>query len=218
MKLITADIKGKILSKNDPTLNLIIDELAQTYHCHTIILYGSRARGDYTSTSDYDVAGITRDGEKRRVARQENDVYLDIFIYPENEFTVLREEHLTMIDGIVLKDSHEFGKNLLLQLSHMINEPELIPDDEVQARKIWYQKMLSRASNRDLEGKYRHIWSIFTILEDYFVFKGMRYQGPKKGFQYLEIHDQDTLELFNDALSNTNDLGALKKLISKIVN
>ncbi len=31
--------------------------------------------------------------------------------------------------------------------------------------------MLARAEVQDIEGKYRHIWVIFAILEDYFSFK-----------------------------------------------
>lgn len=48
----------KISLENDAVLQFIVDELISLHHCHTIILYGSRARGDFTVTSDYDVAGI----------------------------------------------------------------------------------------------------------------------------------------------------------------
>ena len=80
---------------------------------------------------------------------------------------------------------------------------------------LFYQDP-GRRSTRDLEGKYRHIWSIFTILEDYFVFRELRYQGPKKAFQYLKERDPETLSLFDEVLSNTNDFDSLKKLITKI--
>lgn len=71
---------------NDIVLQSIITELTSLHDCHTIILYGSRARGDFTSTSDYDVAGITKSGEKKRIARfdETHKVYHDIFIYPES--------------------------------------------------------------------------------------------------------------------------------------
>lgn len=38
---------------NDPVLQAIVEELISLYQCHTIILYGSRARGDFTASSDY---------------------------------------------------------------------------------------------------------------------------------------------------------------------
>lgn len=205
--------------KNDVVLQLIVDELTSVYHCHTIILYGSRARGDYTLTSDYDVAGITEKGEKQRIARFDeiHRVYHDIFVYPESAFSEIADEHLCMSDGIVVMEKSCIGTQLLKKLSDAITVPELISPDEILARKVWYQKMLARAATRDLEGKYRHIWSLFTILEDYFVFRQLRYQGPKKAFQYLEDQDPEILSLFNETLSNTNDVYILKSLIEKII-
>ncbi|MBL7481407.1 nucleotidyltransferase domain-containing protein [Legionella bononiensis] len=211
--------KKKSLNK-DTVLQSIVDELTSAYHCHTIILYGSRARGDSTATSDYDVAGITKTGEKQRIARfdETHRVYHDIFVFPESAFDEISDEHLCMSDGVVVIENDSFGTKLLKQLAAAITSPELISPDEIVARKVWYQKMLARASTRDLEGKYRHIWSIFTILEDYFVFKQLRYQGPKKAFKYLEDHDPETLSLFNEVLSNTNDIDILEKLIKKITH
>lgn len=212
-------INKEIFLEKDPVLKMIVTELITQRNCHTVILYGSRARGDFTSTSDYDVAGISKNGERQRIARfdKENNVYLDLFVYPESDFLEIEQEHLNMSEGIVLIDSNEFGKKLITKLMLLVNEPEKIKDDEIQARKVWYKKMLLRATNRDLEGKYRHIWSIFSILEDYFVFRGLRYQGPKKSFQYLESNDQETLSFFQDALLNTNDIQSLERLIVKIV-
>jgi predicted nucleotidyltransferase len=212
-------MKKQISLKNDAVLQLIIDELTSLYHCHTIILYGSRARGDFTSTSDYDVAGITKTGEKQRIARfdEKHGVYHDIFIYPESVFDVISDEHLCMSDGIIVVENNHFGSQLLKKLIAAIASPDLIAPDEIVARKVWYKKMLARASTRDLEGKYRHIWSIFTLLEDYFVFREVRYQGPKKAFQYLKIHDQETLNLFNEAISSADNLDALDKLITRVI-
>lgn len=210
---------SNISIENDVVLRLIVEELKNKYHCHTVILYGSRARGDYTLTSDYDVAGISQAGEKQRIARFDDlhKVYHDIFVYSENDFSPLQEEHLNMVDGKVIVQANNFGSNLLNQLKHFLNEPALISENEIQVRKVWYKKMASRAEVGDLEGKYRHIWAIFTILEDYFVFAGIRYQGPKKAFQYLEQHDPSTLALFRKALGNTQDIDSLNKLIANII-
>ncbi|CAM3017259.1 nucleotidyltransferase domain-containing protein [Legionella worsleiensis] len=212
-------IKINASLKKDIVLQLIVEELTSLYHCHTIILYGSRARGDFTSTSDYDVAGITKIGEKQRIARfdEQHRVYHDIFIYPESAFDAISDEHLCMSDGIIVVEKDHFGSQLLKKFIAALASPDIIAPDEIVARKVWYQKMLARASTRDLEGKYRHIWSIFTLLEDYFVFRELRYQGPKKAFQYLKIHDQETLRLFNEAITSTDNLDALDKLITRVI-
>jgi predicted nucleotidyltransferase len=206
--------------KNDPVICSIVEELQIIHNCHTIILYGSRARGDFKPSSDYDVAGITSLGNKKWIARfdEKNQVFHDIFIIPEKDIAVPNESHFQMSDGVIILDHNNFGKHLLETLKNLLNEPLDITDDEIQARKIWYQKMLSRAGVGDIEGKYRHIWSIFTLLEDYFVFKKMRYHGPKKAFQYLTQYDPDILHLFEQALSNTNDIKCLNQLIKTITD
>ena len=53
----------------DKILCSIVEKLQTTYHCRAIILYGSRARGDFKSTSDYDVAGFTAIDNKKWIAR-----------------------------------------------------------------------------------------------------------------------------------------------------
>jgi hypothetical protein len=178
---------------NDPVLCSLVEELKTTHNCHTIILYGSRARGDFTASSDYDIAGITAVGEKKWIARfdEKNQVFHDIFIFPEEEVVIPNESHLQMSDGIIITDYNNTGKHLLEALKSLENEPLSISEEEIQARKVWYQKMLSRADLGDLEGKYRQIWSMFTILEDYFAFQKMRYHGPKKAFLYLSKHDPE---------------------------
>ena len=208
----------KISWQTDKMLCSIVEELQTIYHCHIIVLYGSRARGDFKSTSDYDVAGFTSIDEKKWIARFDSthQVFHDIFIFPKKELAAPNDTHLQMSDGVVILDHADIGKHFLETLKSMEAEPLSITDDELQARRVWYQKMLARAEVGDLEGKYRHIWSIFTILEDYFAFKKMRYHGPKKAFQYLNKYDLDVLNLFEGALSDTNNLKLLKQLIEKI--
>ena len=205
--------------KTDLVITTIIDELKKIHHCHTIILYGSRARGDFTQTSDYDIAGITDKRIKKQwLARFDelNHVYHDIFIYPESELFEPNESHLQMSDGIVLTEKNGFGTQLLSQLNKLINTPVTSEINEREGRTIWYKKMLSRAEINDLEGKYRQIWAIQTLLEDYFFFRNLRYLGPKKGFQYLELHDKTTLILFDKVLDDPTDVYKLRTLVMAI--
>lgn len=205
--------------KTNPVINAIIDELTKIYHCHTIILYGSRARGDFTETSDYDIAGITDKSIKKEwIARFDeiNHIYHDIFIYPENELFEPNESHLQMSDGIILTEQNGFGTRLLNQLNTLIDEPLASDVNELRGRAIWYKKTLSRAEANDLEGKYRQIWMIHSLLEDYFFFRDLRFLGPKKAFQYLELHDKTTLGLFAKVLNDPINTEKLKTLIMAI--
>lgn len=206
--------------EKDFLLKSIVNRLKREYKCHTVILYGSRARGDHNSTSDYDVAGVTDSGKSQRLASfdLEHKVYLDIFIYHESDLANPGEELLKMSDGIILLEKEDFGKVFLQKLHLLAQTHSTISPDEIEARKVWYGKMLLRADNQDIEGRYRHIWAIFTLLEDYFIFRGLRYWGPKKAFDYLSKHDKSTLNLFDKALNHTSDLSILNKLIEKVIN
>jgi predicted nucleotidyltransferase len=172
----------RTLYKNDSVLIAIIQELKTIYNCHTIILYGSRARGDFTPASDYDVVGIAPSGDRKWIARFDeiNQVFHDISVFPQEDILSPDDTFLHMSDGIVIIDYLDLGKKFIHALKAIEKEPISISDDEIHSRKIWYQKMLSRAEAGDIEGKYRYIWSVFTLLEDYFAFRKLRYYGPKK--------------------------------------
>lgn len=58
----------------------IVSEL-KILNVHTVILYGSRARGDYNSHSDVDVIGFIDKGESFRIARFDKKIsYFLIFL------------------------------------------------------------------------------------------------------------------------------------------
>jgi len=102
----------------DTSILEIASDLKEKHHCHTVILYGSRARGDYTDTSDYDIAGFRQHNIKERIAQKlpNRNVFLDIFLYPESDLKEINDEHLCMHDGIVLFEKNKFGTNLLSKL------------------------------------------------------------------------------------------------------
>jgi predicted nucleotidyltransferase len=61
----------------------LMRELVENHHCHTVILYGSRARGDFNENSDVDVLGIRDSGDAYRIGRPWNGYLLDVFVYAE---------------------------------------------------------------------------------------------------------------------------------------
>ncbi|HAU1387087.1 TPA: nucleotidyltransferase domain-containing protein [Legionella pneumophila] len=202
---------------SDKALDDIVAELEE-YGCHTIILYGSRARGDYTDLSDYDVIGIRTEGESFRIARYEerNQVYFDLFVYSEVDFITIQEAHLNIHEGKILIEKNQFGQKLLERVNKEIKKPVFLSKNELEVRKVWYEKMLNRAKRRDIEGVYRHIWMLHTLIEDYFAVRNIRYLGPKKGLQYLSQHAPEIISLYEKALIDTQNLTVLEKLIQSI--
>ena len=58
------------MARPDPHLTRFIREMNTAHRCHTVILYGSRARGDATAASDYDPIGFRKSGAAIRDARR----------------------------------------------------------------------------------------------------------------------------------------------------
>lgn len=98
--------------ENDPILAAIVDELCNIQNCHTVIFYGSRAKGTHTANSDYDILAVREIGQTTRDARLWNGAYLDIFIYNEEDILEIDASFLRLLGGIVLR--YAFGVKLCL--------------------------------------------------------------------------------------------------------
>lgn len=210
---------GKISTKfhhKDEFLATAVNRLIRKYGCHTVVLYGSRARGDFTAKSDYDLMGV-RKGKALRLAKKEKGFYLDIFIYSERELKTPGEQHLYMKEGIVLFEKEKFGTQFLKNLKKIAKRPyRPMPKDEILARRIWAHKMWERTLVGDIEANYRRSWLHEALLSDYFNIRRKRYLGSKKSFAWLEKHDPATYRLFEKVLREPTNLTALKKLVEKV--
>ena len=75
-------------SHAQPMLDRLVARLGDGEGCHTIILYGSRARGDAGPDSDYDLIGFRDlEGPPVRETGVRDGALLDIFIYPTQRLT-----------------------------------------------------------------------------------------------------------------------------------
>jgi hypothetical protein len=201
----------------DEDLQALVSELRDRHGCHTVILYGSRARGDATPESDYDVAGIREGGPSVRDARPWRDSYLDAFIYPESAVATASEERLHWLGGRVLLEQEGLGRRLLAELATVeAAGPQPLAEDDAATRRVWLGKMVERAARGDLEGHYRRAWLLFQALEDYFALRGRWYRGPKEGFAWLKAHDPETLAAFEAALAPDAPIAALRALAARV--
>src|SRR4051812_1921974 len=91
-----------------PERAALTELLVGSHGCHTVILYGSRANGDATAESDWDVAGVRRQGELFRIARAWHGSFLDAFIYPEEDLLTPSEDLLKLRGGQLLHDEKGF--------------------------------------------------------------------------------------------------------------
>jgi hypothetical protein len=199
----------------------IIQMLTVGHGCHAVLLYGSRARGDFQPTSGWDVAGIREAGAAAplRVARAFHGAWLDAFVYAEAAFTVIDPELLRFLPARILVDQRGFVRTLLDRIDALDQKgPPPLPEGEDEMVRVWYAKMLVRIARGDLESKYRRVELLFQALENYFKLRGVWYRGPKAGLPWLARHDPETHAAFARALDEPHaSLDDLRALVQRVL-
>jgi hypothetical protein len=198
----------------------IVKILAIDHGCHAVILYGSRARGDFHPTSDWDVAGIRETGAVTplRVARAFHGAWLDAFIYAEGAFAEIDPELLRLLPARILVDQRGFAKTLLERVDALDKKgPSPLPEGESEMVRVWYAKMLVRIAGGGLEAKYRRVELLYQALDNYFKLRGLWYRGPKAGLPWLAKHDPETHAAFARALDPHASLEDLRALVQRVL-
>ena len=196
----------------------LIEDLRRDHGVHTLILYGSRARGDATTESDVDVAGFAEVSETVRDARLWNGMFLDAFVYPTALATAPDADMLKLCGGRVLLDEQELAVPLLEQLAALDRKgPPTLPESELQMRRVWARKMLARVRRGDVEAHYRRHWLLYQLLEDYYALRGEWYRGPKLALAALQLRAPATFAAFERALAPDGSLDALDALVDHVV-
>lgn len=195
-----------------PTLDDIALELVRFHQCHTVVLYGSRARGDEGPGSDVDLLGVRSVGGCTRDARLWSGISLDSFIHDDASLMGELEPGMLRIrHGKILRDLHGFGVQLLARVQALYARGPLpMPPDERTSQLAWVEKMLERIqpspsddANTVLMAQYRRATLLTQLLELYFQLRGHWYCGPKESFVWLQIHDPQVWQAFRDAFIPT---------------
>jgi predicted nucleotidyltransferase len=203
----------------DPRFALLVKEMHERHGCHTVVLYGSRARGDFREDSDYDVVGVRDHGKATRDARVWEGAFLDAFIYPAIDLIVLEPGLARLAGGLVLCDWDGMGSDLVERATELASEPvEALEAAERQVREVWFDKMLVRARADDVEAHYRRIWLLYQLLEDYFALRQLPYRGPKESFAWLLVNDVEAELAFREALTPGAPLSVIEALVKKVSN
>jgi len=194
----------------------IVEYLVNKYDCHSIILYGSLATGDFTNESDIDVVCFSDNIEKCNDTSSIRNHQLDAWIY-ETQMMSNAEQLLHIIDGHILLDNRNLCVELLRKISKIyLSGPPPLTENEIRFNKEWLRKMLNRAKRDDVEGDYRYHWLLKDSLEIYFSIKCKWYLGPKKSLKWLCENEKEAYNLFQDALKPSGDITKIDKLIQYI--
>lgn len=203
---------------NDKILLKITHNLEKKHGCHTILLYGSRARGESTSASDYDIIAVRKSGEFERDCRIFDGCYLDAFIYSEQAIQNPDISFVRIKDGIVVCQRENIGSELLRKVKEIFRQgPPQTPAWEKHEIISWFGKMLTRAKENDIEGNFRRHWLLHDLLECYFKLRDFWYLGPKESFGWLKINDPLVYLAFEIALKSDASLSDIEKLVGAVL-
>ena len=197
---------------------LLVEELMRVHGAHTVLLYGSRARGDDTPESDVDVTVFADVPEVIRDARVWRELMLDVFVQPTESAGRAEIEQLKLVGARVLLDARGLGAPLLLRLEALEKAgPAPLAETEARMRCVWARKMMMRVGRGDLEANYRRVWLLYQLLEDHFALAGRWYRGPKQAFVELEREAPSLHAAFARALAPGAPHLALVELVDQVV-
>lgn len=202
----------------DPQLQELIAELGQPLGCHTVILYGSRARGTHRPDSDYDLLLVREgDGEVRQIISTWRGLQVDAFVYgesaldPEHDFGLLRIRR-----GVVLRDDKGFGERLVQRVQEVFERGRPpVPPEVAASRRAWVDKMLRRISRRDrapVLADYRRVSLLQELLGMYFELRGLWFLGEEEGLGWLFANDPRAYKAFAEALTPGAPFAAIERL------
>lgn len=184
-----------------PLLRALCEDLARDGSNHTLLLYGSRADGSADEDSDYDIAAFGPRDRTVHDTRVIDGAFLDVFLYPESALSHPGPEWLKLRGSVVLAQRGQEADAFVQTLGALFEQgPPALPADEISARTTWDWKMLARMERGDAEGHYRRAWLLTSLLEDYFVLRGLWFEGPKKSLQWLRRHDASASSALEAAL------------------
>jgi len=197
----------------------VISEINSKYAPHTIILYGSYARGDASVASDIDIACFCDNSEVIQDARTFNGTYLDAWVYPTTALHEVSEDALRFGDGIAVLDERGLGTSFIKRVNEKLNtETNKLSESDIAHIKEWVNKMLLRSSSMDLDGNYRRNWLQFELLSIYFEIRGVRFLGHKKSFSYLLKNDNSGYLLFNKMYAQPDNIACLQDVVNHVTN
>lgn len=195
----------------------IIDRL-KAEGCFSAVVYGSYATGTATQTSDLDIFSIKESGDNYRIGEMWEGLALDVWIYSKTDLPSY-ESLIHIAEGRILFDQDDFGASLLKRLQEEKNKPvSPLPDWDIKMRIMWFEKMIKRAKIGDHEGNYRLHWLIFELLENWFAFRCIRFEGSKKSFETLRQEYPESYKIFGEALRPNATIDDVARLVKHVTD
>lgn len=205
----------------------VLDDLVRTlrvvHGCHTVLLYGSRARGAEDTASDVDVLGVTASGPTKRLLKVVEGVVIDAFVEPESALEELSEAALRFEHGRVLWEEDDYGTRLLERVAAKAAAgPTPLDAEADRSARLWLYRTLRRSRHGyddagDLASLQRRAWLQAELLTEYFRLREQWYRGVKVSVAWLAAHDPPVYQRVARALRHDASYADLEEAVDAVL-
>jgi predicted nucleotidyltransferase len=220
--------------------DLLTRFLVEHYGCHTIILYGSRARGTARPNSDWDVVALN-DGSTQAYCHQhvEGVGEVNAYIYPEAmvEFDGSMPSALylpgdvfanRLQHGLVLTEKDALGEKIITRAQSFMRAGPGLPSEErmVHLTHYFYKLRLSPYLDNNIPLKpelpeavrdYMRHEALLNAVFHYFRLRGAWQPAPKNAHRYFLEHDTAMLEALARAEQHNADAPEFHALFAHVL-
>jgi hypothetical protein len=185
-----------------------------------ILLYGSRARGEETVESDWDLLVLTDRLCSSDLRRRVGGVDLDIDVRPTD---AVEEGMVYLLPGRVLHDPFgDLERLLSLLVVRAARGPDPLAEAETARWHAWVERMLRRISagleeDRPLAA-YQMSWLHQELLLLYFTLRRRWTMGPKAALRWLRENEPalyDAYAAFAEATVGEARVAALRRIAER---
>jgi uncharacterized protein len=200
-------------------LEAVAAEVVRRHGAHTVILYGSQARGDANEHSDVDLVAIRKEGAPDRDVDPWRGWRIDLHLYAEADILrVAVERAAGLLDARVLVERDGWGRRVLDAAHRRLAEPPPAESDgEHEALWAWGDKMRLRVRQADptLAALQRSVL-LAGAPEVWCRVRRRWYCGPKAALAMLSVEEPATLATFRAALAPGASVEGLDRLLDAL--
>lgn len=187
-----------------------------------VLLYGSRARGEATPTSDLDALAFAAGGERGGLRGTSDGLDLDVEITPAEATASLDPgAYIHLGGGRALHDpTGAVGAFLARVESHRAQGPKALTPDEVTRYRVWTRRMLARIG-RHLDtdpalGVFQLAWLLTTLMELYFQLRRLWTRSAKESLRHWATEAPELRALW-DAYAAAREPRAQLAVLERLV-
>lgn len=185
----------------DPLIPELVQHIRTKYGAHTLILYGSRARGTKSPKKEYEIMALQRGGEIKRDQVFLKNASLAIAIFPDNYGDIASCNFpLLWQDAIVLEQPHREGEHFVKALKKAYDDDQKAL---TQTKKHFIRTLtvnLGRGQKNEIRDHFYRRKFLTFALARYGYIVNIDYMDPGQILAWLQKNDPLTYTAFNKAL------------------